>query len=33
MHWSLEQLEALPVDRYVVLVEWLREQFDARIKG
>lgn len=32
MGWTLEQLEALPVDQYDVLIAWLGEQFKARIR-
>jgi hypothetical protein len=33
MHWTLADLEALPVDQYDVLIEWLSEQFKARVRN
>jgi NDP-sugar pyrophosphorylase family protein len=32
MHWTLADLEALPVEEYNILVEWLAEQFKARAR-
>jgi NDP-sugar pyrophosphorylase family protein len=32
MHWTIDELEALTVDQYAVLVEWLGEQFEARVR-
>jgi hypothetical protein len=32
MGWTLAQLQALPVDQYEVLVDWLGEQFKARVR-
>jgi hypothetical protein len=34
MHWTIADLEALPVDQYHILIDWLREQWQhARIRG
>jgi hypothetical protein len=32
MHWTLDELLALPVDRYAILVDWLGEQFKAHAR-
>ena len=32
MHWTLDDLLQLPIDRYGVLVEWLAEEFKARTR-
>lgn len=32
MGWTVADLEALEIDRYAVLLEWLSEQFEARIR-
>lgn len=32
MHWTLEELEAVPIDKYQILIDWLGEQLQARVR-
>jgi len=32
MGWTLDDLDAVPLDKYAVLVDWLSEQFQARVR-
>lgn len=32
MHWTYGDLLALPLDRYLILVDWLGEELQARTR-
>lgn len=32
MHWTLDELHALPTDQYDVLLDWLGAEFKARAR-